>query len=417
MSVLLLGTTPQSVLAASPEPGASVTSAEERTPVGVARDDHFELTISTERERFDVDEPIPITTAIRYTGSEDRFDIGTSYGGIIAFRIEQLDGPIDLGPARRAACISDTFVAGEVRDVPFSPSGGFDMDDPLADMLRTILTEPELRLPMGTYRITAQAEYGLQGCAGSRHLEASITIAVGQVPEVDPAGAAGAGGQGLVPEPVEVLDCDGAPSTIGADLSPGELDVSGPDPAAVLRASMRDTVYLAPRTGYEALAADAHRMLFVYRVAGRVKVAVLLRDDVEPSASTWQVTGYRSCELEELGPDVDLGPDWRVWAHPDGRILVSRRNSSHCGWERVWSLLYQRDPLVEYLRDPEQHFRDVVPVPYATGVRLPRQASDTGYRRGEAQLWAVPNGRALYIVRDDGVVERWSRLDGGVVCN
>ncbi len=401
---------PGSPVSSSPAPAPSVPAAPELTRHGVARDDTFQLTIETEREHFRVDEEIAITTLVRALG-DGPIEVGASRSGLVAFAIEQLDGPIRLGARRRASCGRQRLHGGEVMEVPFRATGADDPDDLAEAEVERILSEPEPepepepRLPMGTYRITAQAEYGDRECASARSLEASIVVAVGLV-QWD-----------AVPLPIQVLECDGRPSSTGRDLNPGDVGGSGPDPATVVLTTMQDGDLVAPWYGYEAIAADEDTMLFVYRTGGRVRTAVLLQEGVPPLGSGWRMIGFRRCLLEELGPDVDLGPDWRIWAHPDGRILGSRRNSGHCGWERVWSLLYQRDPLVEYLRDPEQHFRTVVPVPYATGVRLPRRAFDTGYRRGDAKLWAVPSGRALYVVRGDGVVERWPRLDGGAVCS
>ncbi|MBX3031611.1 MAG: hypothetical protein KF809_15800 [Chloroflexi bacterium] len=378
-------------------------AAPELTRQGVAQDDTIQLTIETERERFHVDEEIAITTLVRALG-DGPIEMGVSRSGLVAFAIEQLDGPIRLGARRRASCGRQRLQGGEVMEVPFRVTAADDPDDLAEAEMERILSEPDLRLPMGTYRITAHARYGDPECASPRSLKTSIVIAVGLV-QWD-----------AVPLPIQVLECDGRPSSTGRDLNPGDVGGSGPDPATVVLTTMQDGDLVAPWSGYEAIAADEDTMLFVYRAGGRVKTAVLLQEGVPPLGSGWRMIGFRRCLLEELGPDVDLGPDWRIWAHPDGRILGSRRNSGHCGWERVWSLLYQRDPQVDYVRDPEHRFRKVVPVPYATGVRLPRGARDTGYRRGGAQLWMGPRKRAVFVVRADGVVERWPRVIGGVVC-
>ena len=136
--------------------------------------------------------------------------------------------------------------------------------------------------------------------------------------------AVGPAGWGPVPEPIDVLECDGEPSSTGSDLSPGDLEGSSSDPEqAVLRAMSADVV--APRSGYLRLAADEHRQLFVYRANGRVKAAVLVRDDGwHGPRSAWAVTAFRRCQLEELGADVDLGPDWDIWVGPDGDIACAR---------------------------------------------------------------------------------------------
>jgi hypothetical protein len=75
-----------------------------------------------------------------------------------------------------------------------------------------------------------------------------------------------------------------------------------------------------------------------------------------------------------------------------------------------------RRPDVEYIRDPLGLFTAFLPMPYAEGFALPPDALDTGFRRDGDQLWEAPDGLALFVLREDGVVERWPRLAGGLGC-
>jgi hypothetical protein len=213
---------------------------------------------------------------------------------------------------------------------------------------------------------------------------------------------------------LEVLDCDGPPSSTGDGLSPGEEGGGSDDPVESAVAVVE--VFGAPRAGYELAALFEHQALVVYRNGGRVKVAVVLRDDLRPFFPAWDVTELRMCHLEEWGPDVELGPERDVWAHADGSIRSSRAGPGHCGWESIRVLRFQRDPRVEYIRDPLHLFAQAVPVPYAEGFALPPDALDTGYRRERDELWVAPDGHAVFVLRDDGVVERWPRLDHEVLC-
>ena len=148
----------------SPEP--SPWRTQELSRLGVAQDEAFLLTIGTTRVRYEVDEPIDITTLVRYVGTSDGVEVGTAYGGLVAFEVEQLDGPVHLEPIRLASCGPWALAAGETRSIPFRKSGVVDPDDPMADTIRALILDPELRLPMGTWRLTAWAEYGAPDCRG-----------------------------------------------------------------------------------------------------------------------------------------------------------------------------------------------------------------------------------------------------------
>jgi hypothetical protein len=213
---------------------------------------------------------------------------------------------------------------------------------------------------------------------------------------------------------LEALDCDGAPSSAGSDLSPGDIGGGSEDPVESAIGSLTD--FVAPRAGYELAALFEHQALVVYRNDGRVKVAVVLRDDLRPFFPAWDVTALRMCDLAEWGADVDLGPDRQVWAHPDGSIRSSRMGSGHCGWQSVRALRLHREGQDEYVRDPMQSLGDVLSVAYAEGFALPADALDTGFRWDGHELWEAPDGHAAFVVRPDGVVERWPRMSGGAVC-
>lgn len=158
-------------VAASPSP--TVGSA----PQGEGNDELFALTIQADRDHYAADEPIEIATTLRYIGAEPT-TVTSSGAGLVAFGIEQLDGPVDGGWARNDDCVRYVFRPGDTESVEFRKSGGYSNDDQMADFWRTFFTDPELRLPAGQYRITAIAVYGAPECGDERIIEASVVIVV-----------------------------------------------------------------------------------------------------------------------------------------------------------------------------------------------------------------------------------------------
>jgi len=52
---------------------------------------------------------------------------------------------------------------------------------------------------------------------------------------------------------------------------------------------------------------------------------------------------------------------------------------------------------------------------FATGMPLPSDAVDSGYRSGDLELWFIPSDTAALVVSPD-MVERWPRFDYVGVC-
>lgn len=158
-------------VAASPSPTGDTP------PLGEDSDALFRLTIQADRGRYAAGQPIEITTTLRFLGDQPT-TVSSSGAGLIAFGIEQLDGPVDAGWARTDDCARFDYGPGDVEDVEFQKSVGYSNDDPMADFWRTFFADPELRLPAGEYRIAALGEYGDVDCGRWQTIEASIVIVV-----------------------------------------------------------------------------------------------------------------------------------------------------------------------------------------------------------------------------------------------
>jgi hypothetical protein len=218
----------------------SPTDAAITAPSGVVTDDHFSLAITSARAHWPSGEPIEISTTVRYLGTEEATVL--SHGSaFVVFTIEQLDGAFDQGGGRDDSCDGETFAPGEIRDVPFQKSGGYSNDDPAAEMWRQWFDDPELRLPAGQYRITAETRYSARGCGEMRPLRASIEITVDP-----PIGAAPTPSQATSPpEPVPTPSAVQSPPepvpTPSAVQSPTEPVSSTPSPPSTDDRSVSDT--------------------------------------------------------------------------------------------------------------------------------------------------------------------------------
>jgi hypothetical protein len=185
----------------SPSAPASPTPSFQPTPPmpaisDSAEDDRFRLTIRADRTTYSPDEPISVTTTLTHVGTEP-LTVASSGGGVVYFTVEQLDGPIDAGGVRHGDCRYSEFGPGEVRDVPFAKTIAFEAGDPLAAFWLAWVDDPVLRLPAGTYRISATVDYGVGRCGGTRTLTAAVDIEVTDAlaspdPSPEPSAASGA---------------------------------------------------------------------------------------------------------------------------------------------------------------------------------------------------------------------------------
>ncbi|MGI8998865.1 MAG: hypothetical protein ACR2GO_04080 [Candidatus Limnocylindria bacterium] len=182
--------------------------------------------------------------------------------------------------------------------------------------------------------------------------------------------------------------------------------------------------FTIPRSGYRALGAIGNRSVYAYEVDGRKKVVVVIspRFSEMVGDARFTIEEMRTCDPSEYGAAVDLGPHQRTWAHAGtGEILTDIAGPEHCGWESARMLHVSNDDGTlarQYLRDPFGVFSDVPALldTFAEGVKLPENASYSGYRTEDGlELWFTPEDRAAYVVTPDGV-ERWPRADEPIGC-
>ncbi|HEY3524245.1 MAG TPA: hypothetical protein VGK63_11130 [Candidatus Limnocylindrales bacterium] len=164
--------------------GPGETSTETATPSGpvstTRSDDAFELTISTPNAHVEAPDPIEIDTTLTYIGARSSPTISTSAGGPVAFSVDEIGGNRKSGSVRDSACRRGSMIRGVPVPQPFAKSGGWSNGDPNADFVRAYVRGPDLNLPPGRWRITAELVAYVGDCTanGAHELTASVEIVV-----------------------------------------------------------------------------------------------------------------------------------------------------------------------------------------------------------------------------------------------
>ena len=142
-----------------------------------------------------------------------------------------------------------------------------------------------------------------------------------------------------------------------------------------------------------------------------------------------EVPAPHDCQGERGGAtDVAGEPPWRqhapyrVWTDEDGcririDVLAERPGPEHCDWQSASVLITGRpvgaryssvEDNVEYVRDPEGTFgRPELTNGLDLDADLPDNATDTGFRRGAAELWTVNGDDSAVWIVERGRAERW----------
>ena len=231
-------------------------------------------------------------------------------------------------------------------------------------------------------------------------------------------GPSASGEQAASPSPVgaviELLDCDGPPSAMGG-VGPFGVVTLGDTPAAALANWLEAPVFVVPVNNWAPYGTAGGRAVFVYRSADRIKVAaVFSAERTEVGEGIFTLIELRACEEGEFGPDAIFANDDRVWANDAGAILREQAGPAHCGWQDARFLFINEGAQGrQYVGDPV----GVMPAgtleePYDGDATLPEDATASGYRNGDLELWFVPDGRAVFVVGSDRV-ELWPRSDAG----
>ncbi len=231
-------------------------------------------------------------------------------------------------------------------------------------------------------------------------------------------GPSPSGGPSAVPAPLDLLDCDGAPSELGG-IGPFGVVTLGDTPAAALASWLEAPVFVVPINDWQPYGSIGDRAIFVYRSSDRIKVvAVFSTARTEVGEGIFTLDELRACAESEFGPDAIFATGDRVWANDAGLILRDQPGPAHCGWQQARFLhIGEGADSRQYIGDPV----GIMPSrtllePYDGDAPLAADATASGYRNGALELWFVPDGRAVFVVGTDRV-ELWPRSDPPIGCD
>jgi hypothetical protein len=149
-------------------------------PSTSSTDGPFRLELVLPRLDWKATEPILGTAILSFDGSA----MTTIYGsgsGVLSFAYAEVGGTRKVDPVWTADCAADQLDPATPINEALSKSGAIPNDAPDADFLRSFFTGPDVRLPLGTWDITALADfYEGTGCTGTHDsMKATVRITVG----------------------------------------------------------------------------------------------------------------------------------------------------------------------------------------------------------------------------------------------
>jgi len=139
----------------------------------------FALELRASDAAYEEDQPIQLAARLQFRGPGDATTIYGLGAGLITFDIEQLDGTIRLPAEWPSECGEYRVERGRPYDGPFAKSGSFDDDSLDAPFYKAFFNDPQLRLPVGKWRVTARVDGSQVRCGGKGiGLEATIIVKV-----------------------------------------------------------------------------------------------------------------------------------------------------------------------------------------------------------------------------------------------
>lgn len=152
----------------------------EGSPItGSDGDASFELTLTAGQDRYRAGQPIDVEATLTYVGPNAATVARGSGSGLVGFGVANDELGVSIGPAFTTDCSPYDFARDDPVAIPFVKSGGFSDGQPLALFYRSYLGDPELRLPAGTWTISAGTTFYVGDCGDELHeLTASVTVVV-----------------------------------------------------------------------------------------------------------------------------------------------------------------------------------------------------------------------------------------------
>jgi hypothetical protein len=138
-------------------------------PASSVTDGSFRLELSLPHLDWKAGEVITGMALLAYAGSAPTTIYGSG-SGVIAFSYAEVEGTRHVEPVWTADCGPHPLDPATPINADLSTSGAVDPNDPNADFLRSFLGDRQVRLPAGTWDITAVAMFSeAAGCSGGSH--------------------------------------------------------------------------------------------------------------------------------------------------------------------------------------------------------------------------------------------------------
>lgn len=223
------------------------------------------------------------------------------------------------------------------------------------------------------------------------------------------------------------LQCDGEPYAGGSGDYDSGLTSTQESAESALENYFSEEVFVQlPADGYRVERDDDERVLFSYDVRDQTKVAFIASGSILDfnGDEGWGIETWAQCDPSEFPASVTDALGIEVWRDASGkRVPVTEVQSGpgpeHCDWQDITFLtLDTENGERQYLRDTTGELRDLLATTFDASATLPKQATDTGFRRDGRRLWLHPKGSAAYLVEktNPNNVERWPAAKEHVTC-
>jgi hypothetical protein len=170
-----------------PPDGSPGLSAATESAVSADRDGDFDLVLRSGKALYAPGDPIDVTAALTYRGPAASIEFLHDSSGPIMFSIrERVFGEINVGTISLLMTDRTTLRRSVPQEVAFTKGGGFSGDSPDAPKYREWLQDPVLRLPEGTWHLSATAGGATPAGDALFNLSTEITIVVDDDPTATP---------------------------------------------------------------------------------------------------------------------------------------------------------------------------------------------------------------------------------------
>jgi hypothetical protein len=218
----------------------------------------------------------------------------------------------------------------------------------------------------------------------------------------------------------DVVDCDTWGSGGFSDAEVYGDGATADSAEQALEVARSERLFGGAQEGLSIAKEEDNRVLYVLRVHGVVKQAVILLDGPATEGAGgpgWYVESWAHCDLSEFPLSFTDSIGLEVWTDSSGRpvpttTIESWRGPGHCNWQSMTFLSFGK---AVYVRDPQPGLGEYFADPYRQHAELPGGALDTGFERDGEHLWlSADKQRAFVGTADD--VEIWPRTIESLGC-